>query len=417
MKTVATWASVDFNDALPEMGEWDGQGKRLTSGLEITSNGGSRNSSTVIDALTFAKMDDLMYSKSPEEDPNCTRETDARYFSAWVRPTVDLWFDVGVSFNAAPGTANVYWDLGRKFFAPADEWTEIGAITEKDNEGNIISRTYLPFRSQITDEGRGLGEAISPQNSNSATAATNAKEETGDTILQKIWRENWDTQNLNTWGCMRIHAWAATNTAIDNVTGVGFSPSHGIPADESYVITGVNVWSYGSVSEFVQGANYILLDKSAHTMKVGEEVTVTATASPDVALIDESWGGLGLSWNNLFVEIISGVTPIPGTTGQGHITPDANGNFRVVIKAIGVGPAGTSVANISFWDTAFYADSVTFVLTVNAADNGGGNDGCKSGVIAGGGGGSWIIPLGLVLLAGVFMAYSKANSRRRGRAI
>ena len=129
----STYQVVNINDAVNGMGKTAGQGDKITTALEITIN--TDNQDTLADALTYNFLDDMMWGEVAKE---------AFYFTAWVKAEQDMWFDVGMSFGAKEGQAQVYWDLGRRFFVSAGTWTQIGL----DKDGN-----YLPFRAKVTEDG------------------------------------------------------------------------------------------------------------------------------------------------------------------------------------------------------------------------------------------------------------------------
>lgn len=170
---------VDVNDAVEGMGMLAGTGDLIETALEITINQDNQN--TLYDSLTYSSFDDLMWG---------THATEPMYFSAWIKAEQDMWFDIGISYGAAENHAQVYFDLGRRFFVKAGEWTQIG-MDEEDN--------FLPFRSKVISTGflRGTGPEPTAENSNCASESTYAKEDMGDTNINPWYREGFG----NVWAC------------------------------------------------------------------------------------------------------------------------------------------------------------------------------------------------------------------------
>lgn len=261
--TVGEYSSyqvVQVTDAVEGMGKQAGLGDKITTALEITIN--KDNQQTLADSLTYSTFDDMMYGEVNQE---------AFYFTAWVKADQDMWFDVGISYGAAEGHAQVYWDLGRRFFVPAGTWTQIGL----DENGN-----YLPFRSRVLTTGfmRGTGSDPTAENCNSATAETNANETIGDTKIGQYYRDGWG----QAWACIRIYAYAGETYGTD---GIGIPASnHGLSAGDKYLFTGANFWNQSAQPPVIeQKVESITLDKTEAALKEGEEVQLTATVAPDNA--------------------------------------------------------------------------------------------------------------------------------------
>ncbi len=254
-------AKVTVSDAVEGMGEVAGAGNLITTALEITIN--KDNQQTLPDSLTYSTFDDLMYGEVAKE---------AFYYTAWIKAEQDMWFDVGISYGALSGEAAVYWDLGRRFFVPAGEWTQIGI----DEDGN-----YLPFRAKVTDSGfmRGTGSDPTAENSNCATAETYANESVGDTQIEKYYRDSWG----GVWACLRLYAYAGS--VYEATDGVGApSATSGLSAGDKYQVTGVNFWNQSAQPYTpVIAVEEIELDKTEATMKVGETLQLQATVSPENA--------------------------------------------------------------------------------------------------------------------------------------
>ena len=258
----STFERVEITDAVEGMGRTAGTGNLIDTALEITIN--KDNQSTLDDSATYSPIDALLYG---------TRASEPVYCSLWIKAEQDMWFDVGFSYSAAGDKYAVYFDLGRRFFVKAGEWTEIG----KDDEGN-----YLPFRAKVTDTGckRGTGSDPTADNSNCATDATYAKEDTGDTQMGIWYRENWS----QVWSCLRFYAYAAD--LYNGTNGIGApAATHGLSAGDKYRITGFNFWGVSNQppADVNYDAETIELNKTAATLAVGETVELTATVGPDNA--------------------------------------------------------------------------------------------------------------------------------------
>ncbi len=251
---------VTIEGETPEgMRRMGGVGDKITTGLEITINGDNKD--TLSNSLTYSQIDDMLWG------PYTT--TDAYYFTMWVKPEQDMWFDVGISFSNEDGHAQVYWDMGRRFKAPAGEWTQIGV----DEDGN-----YLPFRAKVTTDQwkRGTGSDPTQQNSNCVLAPDETK---GDTQLGKWYRDAWS----GSWACLRIYAY--DGSCYTEADGHGTpAATDGLSVGDSYIVTGGNWWCTSEPAAVATVAvSDITLDKTTASVKVGEEVQLTATVTPDNA--------------------------------------------------------------------------------------------------------------------------------------
>lgn len=248
-------------DAVDGMGEVAGVGDKITTAVEITIN--KDNQQTLPDSLTYSTFDDMMYGEVAKE---------AFYFTAWIKAEQDMWFDVGISYGRREGHADVYWDLGRRFFVPANEWTQIGL----DEEGN-----YLPFRTKVLTTGflRGTGSDPTSENCNSAAADIYAKENIGDTKIEQYYRDSWG----GSWACMRLYAYAGS--VYEETNGVGAPASNsGLSAGDKYLVTGTNFWNQSAEPYTpVTKVEAVTLDKTTALMKVGEELQLNATVAPENA--------------------------------------------------------------------------------------------------------------------------------------
>ncbi len=261
---VAEFSSVrqaTVTDAVEGMGEVAGVGDKITTAVEITIN--KDNQQTLPDSITYSTFDDMMYGEVNQE---------AFYFTAWIKAEQDMWFDVGISYGAKPEHAGIYWDLGRRFFVPANTWTQIGL----DEDGN-----YLPFRSRVLTTGylRGTGSDPTSENCNSASAETYAKENTGDTQIGKYYRDSWG----EVWACMRLYAYAGS--VYKDTQGVGAPAANsGLAAGDKYLVTGTNFWNQSAQPYTpVTKVETVTLDKTTASLKVGENVQLNATALPENA--------------------------------------------------------------------------------------------------------------------------------------
>lgn len=251
----SSFECVSIDDAVEGMGRTGGKGQLIDTALKITIN--KDNQDTLSDALTYAELDGCLWG-----------EVNVRpfYFSAWIYAEQDMWFDVGISYGTNGGI-QVYWDLGRRFHVNAGEWTEIG----KDENGN-----YLPFRAKVTDTEpyRGTGSDPTAANSNCTVAPDETK---GDTYIGPWWRANYG----GVWGCMRLYAYA--DSVYQNGVGAP-AANHGLKKGDSYRVTGTNFWHYGAAPAVVNTyVDTVTLDKTEATLKVGETLNLTATATPDDA--------------------------------------------------------------------------------------------------------------------------------------
>jgi hypothetical protein len=94
---------VSVDDAVAGMGVTSGLGALVNKGLKITARGvGNTNSAASMNSLTYSQLDDQMYGD---------RRLEPWYFSAWVKSTVDIWVDPGISYGAKSGTPEVFFDL------------------------------------------------------------------------------------------------------------------------------------------------------------------------------------------------------------------------------------------------------------------------------------------------------------------
>jgi len=425
----ATWEYVDIDDADGRMFEtWYAQADKrepVTTGLQVNFNGAALDyqESYLTDALTYSALyqhflDDRSLINNEDEpdelrDAARARELAPKYFSAWIKPTTDLWIDVGVSHKAGPvkldstgthhvGTGGIYWDLGRKFFAPAGEWTEIG-IDEHDN--------YLPFRSKVlTDNERGTGKWPSAQNSNSYLYGEAGNETTGDILLQKPFRDNYYENLIEAWGALRIYAYCAANSGIA-ADGTGIGGPHGIGDGESYTITSVNFWSSGDPQEdFVQKMTGIRLfsgatlladsagGEGAITLKVGDKLQLSALLLPlqdgQSLVIDPAW--TGLDWRS---------------SQSAYVTVTADG----LVEVLGVIPDGGTALITCRNPRVNPKNPQTYIarLRITVTDDGEGKPpcGCAS-LTAGGGSGIWMLPAALIAAALACAAIFTLKRRR-----
>ena len=251
---------VDVNDAVEGMGMLAGTGDLIETALEITINQDNQN--TLYDSLTYSSFDDLMWG---------THATEPMYFSAWIKAEQDMWFDIGISYGAAENHAQVYFDLGRRFFVKAGEWTQIG-MDEEDN--------FLPFRSKVISTGflRGTGPEPTAENSNCASESTYAKEDMGDTNINPWYREGFG----NVWACCRIYAYSGTTYGT---TGIGNpAATHGMNKGDKYLVTGVNFFGPSDqVPETTKAVASVTLDKTTASVEEGKTLQLTATAAPEDA--------------------------------------------------------------------------------------------------------------------------------------
>ena len=250
----STYQVVNINDAVNGMGKTAGQGDKITTALEITIN--TDNQDTLADALTYNFLDDMMWGEVAKE---------AFYFTAWVKAEQDMWFDVGMSFGAKEGHAQVYWDLGRRFFVPAGTWTQIGL----DKDGN-----YLPFRAKVTEDGfkRGTGADPTAANSNCTVAPDESK---GDTKIEQYYRGAFN----GVWACIRLYAYSG---ATYGTSGVGApAATHGLEAGDKYLVTGFNYWQQSAPAPVVKKyVSDITLNKTTLSLEEGKNETLTATVAP-----------------------------------------------------------------------------------------------------------------------------------------
>lgn len=256
----SSYKVVEVSDALEGMGRLAGTGDLIDTALEITINQDNQNA--LYDSLTYSSFDNLMYG---------THAAEPMYFSAWIKAEQDMWFDIGISYGAAENQAQVYFDLGRRFFVKAGEWTQIGM----DEEGN-----FLPFRSKVITTGflRGTGSEPTAENSNCASEATYAKEDMGDTNINPWYREGFG----NVWACCRIYAYSGETYGT---TGIGNpAAGHGLKKDDKYLVTGVNFFGPSDqVPETTKAVTSVTLDKTTASVEAGETVQLTATAAPEDA--------------------------------------------------------------------------------------------------------------------------------------
>lgn len=256
----SSYKVVNVGDAVEGMGMLAGTGDLINTALEITIN--KDNQETLSDSLTYSQFDDLMYG---------THASEPMYFSAWIKAEQDMWFDIGISYGAKADHAQVYWDLGRRFFVKAGEWTQIGM----DEEGY-----FLPFRSKVITTGflRGTGSDPTADNSNCASEATYAREDLGDTKINPWYREGWGEG----WACCRIYAYSG---ATYGTTGIGNpAATHGLNKGDKYLVTGVNFFGPSDqVPETTKAVASVTLDKTAATVEAGKTLQLTATATPEDA--------------------------------------------------------------------------------------------------------------------------------------
>lgn len=256
----SSYQVVDVTDAVEGMGRLAGTGDLIDTALEITIN--TDNQDTLKDSLTYSSFDDLMWG---------THTSEPMYFSAWIKAEQDMWFDIGISFGAAEDHAQVYWDLGRRFFVKAGEWTQIGM----DEEGN-----FLPFRSKVITSGflRGTGADPTSENSNCASEETYAKEDMGDTNINPWYREGFG----GVWACCRIYAYSGETYGT---TGVGTpAAKHGLKKDDKYLVTGVNFFGPSDkVPETTKAVATVTLDKTTASVEADKTLQLTATAAPEDA--------------------------------------------------------------------------------------------------------------------------------------
>ncbi len=176
-----------------------------------------------------------------------------------------MWFDVGISYGAKADHAQVYWDMGRRFFVPANQWTQIGL----DAAGN-----YLPFRAKVTSDGfmRGTGADPTAANSNCVEAPDETK---GDTKIGQYYRDGWG----EVWACIRLYAYAGD---VYGTSGVGTpAATHGLSAGDKYLVTGTNFWNQSAPAPVVKKyVSEITLDKATASVEVGGTVELKATAAP-----------------------------------------------------------------------------------------------------------------------------------------
>lgn len=250
----STFQVVNINDSVDGMGKMAGQGDKITTALEITIN--KDNQDTLADSLTYSTLDNMMYGEVNQE---------AFYFTAWVKAEQDMWFDVGISYGAKADHAQVYWDMGRRFFVPANQWTQIGL----DAAGN-----YLPFRAKVTSDGfmRGTGADPTAANSNCVEAPDETK---GDTKVGQYYRDGWG----EVWACIRLYAYAGD---VYGTSGVGTpAATHGLSAGDKYLVTGTNFWNQSAPAPVVKKyVSEITLDKTTASVEVGGTVELKATAAP-----------------------------------------------------------------------------------------------------------------------------------------
>lgn len=331
-QTMAEYSSVEYvtiEGETPEgMRRMGGVGDKITTGLKIKING--ENKDTLSNSLTYSQIDDMMYGPYTE--------TDAYYFTMWVKPAQDMWFDVGISYGAAEGQAQVYWDMGRRFKAPANQWTQIGV----DKEGH-----YLPFRTKVTEDQwkRGTGSDPTAQNSNCVEAPDETK---GDTQVGKWYRagvNGADGTTETAWACLRIYAY--DDSCYTEADG------HGIPAatdkmsaGDSYIVTGANWWCTSEPAAVATVAvTDVTLDKTSASLKVGETLQLNATVAPANAT-DSSIMWYAENETVVSVDDSGKVTALKeGTTKVYAEANDGNGAIAecsiTVTKAASTTPGGT----------------------------------------------------------------------------
>ncbi len=253
----STYRVVEVNDAVNGMGKQAGKGDKITTAIEITIN--MNNQDTLADALTYSTLDDMMYGEVNQE---------AFYYTSWVKAEQDMWFDVGISFGAKADHAQVYWDLGRRFFVPAGQWTQIGV----DTNGN-----YLPFRAKVTNDGfmRGTGADPTAANSNCTSAPDESK---GDTKIGQYYRGGWG----EVWACIRLYAYSG---ATYGTSGVGApAANHGLSAGDKYLVTGANFWNQSAPAPVVKTyVGSVTLDKTTASVEEGKTLQLNATPAPENA--------------------------------------------------------------------------------------------------------------------------------------
>jgi len=302
--------NVPIDCAVVGMGHYHGQGARVTRAMRVTQ----RPTSTA-----SAFFDSIGY---PRLWVDITRDTyiedEAFYFTTWIRSNNPMWVDVAIAFNPIPGNVGIYWDLGRKFFVPGGNvWTRIGV----DEDGG-----FLPFRSKVLPcGGRGYGRRPTTAGSNSATAATNAREDLGCVIVNPFFRANVGDASSNpprtptdagAWGSLRIYTYCVSKF---DANGVGDpTGSHGFVNGNTYHITAANFWAHSSIappapdyappverieirrndqpvsSVIMAAGTYVQLSVAQFPEEADEELLFWSSNNANIAIVDETGRITGL---------------------------------------------------------------------------------------------------------------------------